>query len=195
MSKHIRQQIHTQKVRAKKQGVISTLTVNEWLEILKDSQEKCHYCKHYIGSDLLTIDHIMPMSKGGANSKENIVAACLACNIRKSDLAKMKTYSGICDFCGREGNHAYITAQDIRAKLTSCVHCWKEYAILRPDYQFELRLVLGEFKGIPLTQETIWTKFGNTCLTSGELAELRVARYKTKLENQISLRAVTPGGS
>jgi 5-methylcytosine-specific restriction endonuclease McrA len=40
----------------------------------------CQYC----GSNL-TVDHVIPKSKGGASSWENIVASCAPCNRRKGD--------------------------------------------------------------------------------------------------------------
>ena len=42
----------------------------------------CQYC----GSrSNLTVDHVVPRSKGGASSWENIVASCAPCNRRKGD--------------------------------------------------------------------------------------------------------------
>ena len=44
----------------------------------------CMYCgQHYSRSDL-TRDHVLPLSRGGLDIWENVVAACLACNTRKS---------------------------------------------------------------------------------------------------------------
>ncbi|MBM4171426.1 MAG: HNH endonuclease [Ignavibacteria bacterium] len=51
--------------------------------ILKRDNHKCGYCGR---ADLpLTIDHIIPKSKGGDDSWENLVAACLPCNNKKGD--------------------------------------------------------------------------------------------------------------
>ncbi len=51
--------------------------------ILRRDLYKCAYCGR---SDLpLTIDHIIPKSKGGADSWENLVCACTMCNNRKGD--------------------------------------------------------------------------------------------------------------
>ena len=44
---------------------------------------KCQYCRR--GDVTLTIDHIVPKSKGGDDSWENLVAACLPCNNKKGD--------------------------------------------------------------------------------------------------------------
>ncbi|HJY63569.1 MAG TPA: HNH endonuclease [Ignavibacteria bacterium] len=51
--------------------------------ILRRDHHKCQYCNK---SDLpLTIDHIVPKSKGGDDSWENLVAACVRCNNKKGD--------------------------------------------------------------------------------------------------------------
>lgn len=42
----------------------------------------CQYCG--VGSDL-TVDHVIPRSKGGSSEWENVVACCAACNRRKAD--------------------------------------------------------------------------------------------------------------
>lgn len=59
--------------------------------IYERDHHKCGYC----GSTRnLTIDHIIPKSKGGDNSWTNLVTCCHPCNFRKADLtleeAKMK---------------------------------------------------------------------------------------------------------
>ena len=42
----------------------------------------CQYCHAH---DDLTFDHIIPRSKGGQTTWENVVAACSACTLRKAD--------------------------------------------------------------------------------------------------------------
>ena len=43
----------------------------------------CLYCGDHFHRGELTRDHVIPLSKGGRDSWENVVTACLACNIRK----------------------------------------------------------------------------------------------------------------
>ncbi len=45
----------------------------------------CQYCGNKPVKEHLTIDHILPKSRGGKSSWENIVLACQSCNTRKSD--------------------------------------------------------------------------------------------------------------
>lgn len=54
----------------------------------------CQYCGRRFNSAELSLDHVIPRSQGGGNSWENIVCACLKCNVRKGgrtpDQAHMK---------------------------------------------------------------------------------------------------------
>ncbi|WP_226702740.1 HNH endonuclease [Microbulbifer elongatus] len=46
-------------------------------------QHLCLYCGERFPFSLLTRDHVLPTSRGGADSWENVVAACKSCNNRK----------------------------------------------------------------------------------------------------------------
>ncbi len=46
----------------------------------------CHYCRREVGRDQLTMDHVVPLSRGGKSKKGNIVAACKTCNSKKKYL-------------------------------------------------------------------------------------------------------------
>ncbi len=73
----------TERRRARIKGTVSgKLTAAEWLAILKSNRYRCFYCKQKIR---LTMDHVIPLSKGGEHRKENIVPACASCNSRKHD--------------------------------------------------------------------------------------------------------------
>ncbi len=43
----------------------------------------CHYCKQQVGAAALTMDHVVPVSRGGKSVRENCVPCCKACNNRK----------------------------------------------------------------------------------------------------------------
>lgn len=49
--------------------------------VLKRDRHCCGYC----GSHAVTVDHIVPVSRGGQNTWTNTVAACHPCNTRKSN--------------------------------------------------------------------------------------------------------------
>jgi 5-methylcytosine-specific restriction endonuclease McrA len=49
--------------------------------VLRRDNHRCGYC----GSAASTIDHVMPRSRGGKDTWENLVACCLRCNNLKGD--------------------------------------------------------------------------------------------------------------
>jgi len=51
--------------------------------LFRRDDHRCQYCGTR-GSDL-TLDHVVPRSKGGPTSWENVVACCRSCNARKRD--------------------------------------------------------------------------------------------------------------
>ena len=44
---------------------------------------RCQYCGKRFATNELSLDHVMPRSRGGGASWENLVCACLPCNVRK----------------------------------------------------------------------------------------------------------------
>ena len=46
----------------------------------------CHYCRREVGRNDVTMDHIVPISRGGRSRKGNVVPACKMCNNRKKSL-------------------------------------------------------------------------------------------------------------
>jgi 5-methylcytosine-specific restriction endonuclease McrA len=73
----------THKRRSAMQNCISTLTAAEWKAIKAAQKNRCYYCHRKVKT--LTMDHVIPLSKGGNHVKENIVAACLHCNCKKNN--------------------------------------------------------------------------------------------------------------
>lgn len=51
--------------------------------VLHRDSYTCQYCSDRRHD--LTIDHIIPRSRGGADTWDNVVAACLRCNVKKGD--------------------------------------------------------------------------------------------------------------
>ncbi len=72
---------HNQRYKMRKRGLASTLTIAEWQKIVDDHFGRCCYCG--VKSDSLTQDHVVPVSKGGGYTAENIIPACPSCNSSK----------------------------------------------------------------------------------------------------------------
>ena len=53
--------------------------------ILTRDDHQCQYCGNHFRESDLTIDHVIPRSKGGKNEWNNVAAACRTCNQRKSN--------------------------------------------------------------------------------------------------------------
>ncbi len=46
----------------------------------------CYYCRRQVGSRALTMDHLVPLGRGGRSIRGNVVPACKDCNTRKQSL-------------------------------------------------------------------------------------------------------------
>lgn len=68
--------------RAQQAGATrNDLTTAQWKAIKRHYGYRCVYCGRKM--QRLTIDHIIPISKGGENTFTNVVPACRTCNNRK----------------------------------------------------------------------------------------------------------------
>lgn len=93
--------------------------------ILHRDGHSCQYCGY--AGDELTLDHVLPRSRGGDDSWENMVTACVRCNVKKGNrtpkeanlllrTTPRKPYSGL-----------YF---EVAKHLKSGVHQeWKKYVI------------------------------------------------------------------
>lgn len=81
----LRSLINVQRRRARKKSAAGKATVEQWAARSAFHGNRCVYCGR---SGKLTIDHAIPLSRGGANWPSNLVPACKSCNSRKHD----KTY-------------------------------------------------------------------------------------------------------
>lgn len=50
----------------------------------------CYYCEMPVKPADLTMDHIVPISRGGKTTKGNVVPACKECNNQKKSLLPME---------------------------------------------------------------------------------------------------------
>jgi len=97
------------------------------LRIYMRDKFRCQYCGEKKSASELTLDHILPRSRGGDNSPVNIVAACVACNNRKSNRTP------------DEARMPLLTSQTaLRVKLERVVLChyaedraeWRKYLFM-----------------------------------------------------------------
>lgn len=55
---------------------------SQWFKNLK-GKGQCYYCKERFHPKELTMDHIVPIVRGGKTSRNNVVACCKECNNKK----------------------------------------------------------------------------------------------------------------
>ena len=65
------------------------LRASQWWK-RRCSRGKCHYCGGSIPPRELTMDHIVPIARGGKTTKGNVVPSCKECNNRKRNLLPME---------------------------------------------------------------------------------------------------------
>ncbi|TMZ72779.1 HNH endonuclease [Klebsiella pneumoniae] len=57
-----------------------TLLVRDWRRLCNRYGNKCAYCE---SMEPLTVDHIIPVTRGGLHTIGNVLPACLSCNSSK----------------------------------------------------------------------------------------------------------------
>ena len=104
--------------RAGVYGVPGTITPEEVAAVLAPG--RCRYC----GTETpdLTLDHIVPMDKGGPNEPSNLGAACSACNISKFRGVRPGRWAHDHDACVECGS-----SDRQHAGQGLCTRCWQRH--------------------------------------------------------------------
>ena len=77
------EQIKAERARARK------LRQSPWWK-RKRSSGKCHFCGRQFKPAELTMEHLVPLVRGGLSVKGNLVPACKQCNTNKKNLLPME---------------------------------------------------------------------------------------------------------
>lgn len=85
---------------------------------------KCQYCG--AKTIALTIDHVIPSSRGGTDSWENVVACCQRCNVKKSNRTPKEANMHLLKAPGTPHGHLYFEATRL---ATSTFPTWQKYII------------------------------------------------------------------
>jgi len=86
-------------------------------QVLDEAGWKCEYCGVDLNESIATIDHKIPLRKGGTIDRSNLVAACRQCNMTKADRIIDSLSNPIAKQAAEAWIHAYIKAP----KLTSII--------------------------------------------------------------------------
>lgn len=80
-----RRRFTNHQARVRRLGLPDLLTWEDFIERMKSTAGRCFYCQKQVGYALLTPDHIIPLSRGGHHTADNIVPACVSCNLGKGN--------------------------------------------------------------------------------------------------------------
>lgn len=87
--------------------------------VLRRDGHQCQYCE---SRGRLTIDHVVPKSRGGLDTWDNLVAACVPCNHRKGNRTPEEAGMALRKKPYRPSHVMYM-----RDFLGSCDDDWKPY--------------------------------------------------------------------
>jgi len=66
------------------------------------SRGTCYYCGRRFSPNELTMDHIIPMIRGGRSTKNNIATACKDCNNKKKHMLPMEWEEYLTNLASKE---------------------------------------------------------------------------------------------
>jgi 5-methylcytosine-specific restriction endonuclease McrA len=93
--------------------------------ILNRDNHSCQYCG-YTGSDL-TLDHVIPRSRGGIDSWENLTTACMRCNVKKGSRSPKEANLFLCNQPRRPHSSLHYEAA---SQINNGTHAeWRKYVI------------------------------------------------------------------
>lgn len=70
--------------RAREANADGSYTAEEWRELCEQYDHTCLCCGKQEPEISLTVDHVVPLSKGGTNNIDNLQPLCLTCNLSKA---------------------------------------------------------------------------------------------------------------
>jgi 5-methylcytosine-specific restriction endonuclease McrA len=85
---------------------------------------RCQYCAVKCKLGDLTYDHVLPRSRGGATSWDNIVSACVACNSRKANRTPMEAGMKLDK---KPVQPAWMSAVIVTVSNQSVPDAWRDY--------------------------------------------------------------------
>jgi 5-methylcytosine-specific restriction endonuclease McrA len=91
--------------------------------IFARDQNRCQYCGKRYPTSELSIDHVVPRSQGGGASWENMVCACVRCNVRKGGRTPDQAGMGLIRLVKRPRRSPILTIKMSDARYAS----WKQF--------------------------------------------------------------------
>jgi 5-methylcytosine-specific restriction endonuclease McrA len=86
-------------------------------------ENRCQYCTRKFGTHDLSLDHVVPRSRGGQTTWENIVSACLKCNVRKGGRTPVEAGMKLCRPPSQPKRNPVLVHQLASQKYA----CWQRF--------------------------------------------------------------------
>jgi len=80
--------VDEEQIRREREKARALRKQNWWKNRL--AKGSCHYCGKSVPPKDLTLDHVVPLARGGRSTKGNCVPACKDCNNQKKDLLPLE---------------------------------------------------------------------------------------------------------
>lgn len=91
------EQLATIGVKAKPSRVIASTAAKH--ELYEEAKHRCSICGKPISYTEMTVDHIIPVSRGGGNSRDNLRCVCHECNAIKGNKLDSEMYKEMLNMC------------------------------------------------------------------------------------------------
>ncbi|MCG2742671.1 MAG: HNH endonuclease [Desulfobacteraceae bacterium] len=76
-------QIRTERAKARE------MRKSRWWQ-QKTASGKCYYCGQAVPFKELTMDHLVPLTRGGRSTRDNLVPSCKICNNEKKNMLPLE---------------------------------------------------------------------------------------------------------
>ncbi len=86
-------------------------------------QNRCQYCGKRYSTTELSLDHVIPRSQGGGNTWDNIVCACVHCNVRKGGRTPQQAHMKLVNRPSKPKRSPVLTVKLSESKYAS----WKQF--------------------------------------------------------------------
>lgn len=147
----------TSRYQARKAGAYSDLTKDDAYDIYH-SEDVCAYCAKTVSrenSREVHIDHVIPMTQGGPNSRWNLVKTCINCNTSKGPCSLFNFRNRTPEFT-QERYNSVIAGMSARSDLSKA----DVIDLLTQSYEFEVAYERERAKLVAMLSRKIHGKIG-----------------------------------
>ena len=95
---------------------------------------RCQYCGAKCAIDQLTYDHVIPRSRGGRTTWDNIVSCCYLCNAKKANRTPGEAGMKLLTMPARP---TWIPSVQIRVSTKSIPDAWRDYVYWTGEIESE----------------------------------------------------------